>query len=78
MVRGKLGQGSPFGESYVSKSPPQGNIKEEAFKRPCKEWLGATYQSVTFVKILPQTNIRIYSYQVNYTNECPNIFVSKI
>ena len=34
-------------------------------------------QSVTFVKILIQMNIRIYSYQKNDTNEYPNIFVSK-
>ena len=32
-------------------------------------------QSVTFVKILPQTNIRIYSYQKYYTNEYIRIFV---
>ena len=34
-------------------------------------------QSVTFVWILIRTNIRIYSYQENYTNEYPNVFVSK-
>ena len=33
------------------------------------------YQSVTFVKILIQMNVRIYSYQQNYTNEYPNIFI---
>merc|ERR1712016_534248 len=32
-------------------------------------------QSVTFVKILIQMNVRIYSYQQNYTNEYPNIFI---
>ena len=32
-------------------------------------------QSVTFVWILTQTNIRIYSYQENDTNEYTNIFV---
>ena len=29
-------------------------------------------QSVTFVKISPRTNVRIYSYQKFDTNECPN------
>jgi hypothetical protein len=32
-------------------------------------------QSVTFVKILIRMNVRIYSYQQNYTNEYPNIFI---
>ena len=32
-------------------------------------------QSVTFVKILIQMNVRIYSYQQNYTNEYLNIFI---
>ena len=32
-------------------------------------------QSVTFVKILIRMNVRIYSYQKNYTNEYPNIFI---
>ena len=34
-----------------------------------------TNQSVTFVKILIRMNVRIYSYQQNYTNEYPNIFI---
>ena len=34
-------------------------------------------QSVAFVKIWTQMNIRIYSNQNIYTNEYPNIFVSK-
>ena len=34
-----------------------------------------TEQSVTFVKILIRMNVRIYSYQQNYTNEYPNIFI---
>ena len=33
-------------------------------------------QSVTFVKILIRMNVRIYSYQQNYTNEYPKIFIS--
>ena len=32
-------------------------------------------QSVTFVKTLIRMNVRIYSYQQNYTNEYPNIFI---
>ena len=32
-------------------------------------------QSVTFVKILIQMNVRIYSYQQNYMNEYPYIFI---
>ena len=32
-------------------------------------------QSVTFVKMLLRMNVRIYSYQQNYTNEYPNIFI---
>ena len=32
-------------------------------------------QSVTFVKIFIRMNVRIYSYQQNYTNEYPNIFI---
>ena len=32
-------------------------------------------QSVTFVKIWIRMNVRIYSYQQNYTNEYPNIFM---
>ena len=32
-------------------------------------------QSVTFVWILTRTNIRIFSFQENDTNEHPNIFV---
>ena len=32
-------------------------------------------QSVTFVKILIRMNVRIYSYQQNYTNEYQNIFI---
>ena len=32
-------------------------------------------QSVTFVRFSTRMNIRIYSYQKIYTNECPNIFV---
>ena len=32
-------------------------------------------QSVTFVKILIRMNVRLYSYQQNYTNEYPNIFI---
>ena len=32
------------------------------------------YQSVTFVLILIRTNIRIYSYQENNTNEYPNMY----
>ena len=32
-------------------------------------------QNVTFLKILQQMNIRIYSYQQIYTNEYPNIFI---
>ena len=32
-------------------------------------------QSVTFVKILIRMNVRIYSYQQNYTIEYPNIFI---
>ena len=32
-------------------------------------------QNVTFVKILIRMNVRIHSYQQNYTNEYPNIFV---
>ena len=35
-------------------------------------------QSVTFVWILTQMNIRIYLCQENDTNEYPNIFVSKL
>ena len=34
-------------------------------------------QSVTFVKIWTQMNIRIYLYQKIYMSEYPNIFVSK-
>ena len=42
-------------------------------------WIGQVglVQSVTFGKILTQINIRIYLYQKNFTNEYPNIFVSK-
>ena len=36
---------------------------------------GGSIQSVTFVKILIQMNVQIYSYQQNYTNEYPNIFI---
>ena len=32
-------------------------------------------QSVTFVKFCIRMNVRIYSYQQNYTNEYPNIFI---
>ena len=32
-----------------------------------------TNQSVTFVKILIRMNVRIYSYQQNYTNEYQDI-----
>ena len=32
-------------------------------------------QSVTFVKILIRMNVQIYSYQQNYMNEYPNIFI---
>ena len=35
-------------------------------------------QSVTFVRISTRMNNGIYLYQKIYTNECPNIFVSKI
>ena len=38
---------------------------------------GSSAQSVTFVWILIRTNIRIYSYWENDTNEYPNIFVWK-
>ena len=36
---------------------------------------GALYQSVTFVKIWIRMNVRIYSYEQNYANEYPNIFM---
>ena len=32
-------------------------------------------QSVTFIKILIRMNVWIYSYQQNYTNKYPNIFI---
>ena len=35
-------------------------------------------QSVTFVRISTQMNIRIYLYQKIHTNEYPNIFILKI
>ena len=48
----------------------------------CPIWNRLTFiqdlnQSVTFVWILIRTNIRIYSYRENDTNEYPNIFVWK-
>ena len=48
----------------------------ELFTYPCI--IIDPHQSVTFVRIATQTNIRIYLYQKNYTNKYPNIFVSKI
>ena len=39
------------------------------------QWRYTLEQSVTFVKILIRMNVRIYSYQKNYTNEYPNIFI---
>ena len=36
---------------------------------------GPLDQSVIFVKISTRTNIRIYLYQIYFTNKCPNIFV---
>ena len=37
--------------------------------------IGILHQSVTFVKMLIRMNVRIYSYQQNYTNEYLNIFI---
>ena len=48
--------------------------KSLAFKLHMKDFV-ILYQSVTFVKILIRMNVRIYSYQKNYTNEYPNIFI---
>ena len=33
------------------------------------------HQSVTFVKNFIRMNVRIYSYQKDYTNEYPNVFI---
>ena len=48
--------------------------KMTPLSRPSRDFMEMC-QSVTFVKILIQMNVRIYSYQKNYTNEYPNIFI---
>ena len=44
-------------------------------RSPCPAVSNIHIKSVTFVKILIRMNVRIYSYQQNYTNEYPNIFI---
>ena len=68
LVRGKLGQGSPFGESYVSKSLPLGNIKDKPLKKLCRN------AGITFLgNYIPECDICEHFAK----NEFTKIFVSK-
>ena len=62
---------SPFGNKKISSFQPCLVVKSMLLWS--KEQ--GMHQSVTFVKILIRMNVRIYSYQQNYTNEYPNIFI---
>ena len=53
----------------------QTNLKGNPPLAKMDEFPKTPNQSVTFVKILIRMNVRIYSYQQNYTNEYPNIFI---
>ena len=74
---GKLGGGDGFPNTSLVLVEHGYNVLKSGNMILLKK-MANPVQSVKFVEISTRTNVRIHSYPKNYTNECLNIFITKI